>query len=62
MPEDGGPKAPEWLRKAAIAKVVEQLLSENADAYLTSEFGLQPKSQHVRDVADVLYEIATADY
>lgn len=49
---------PDWIRKAAIASVVEALLRD-PEEYLAREFGVQPRTQHVLDVADRLYAIAT---
>lgn len=48
---------PEWIRKAAMAQVLEDLIMD-PEAYLTGQFGLQPRKQHVRDLADLLYDIA----
>lgn len=49
---------PEWIRKAAIASVVADLLRA-PDEYLTREFGLQPMPEHILDLADRLFAIAT---
>lgn len=53
---------PNWehLRKAAIASELAQLIAD-PDKYLTKEFGLQPRGQHIRDLADKLYNLATED-
>lgn len=51
---------PPWLRKAAIASVLADLLTD-PELYLTREFGLQRRADHVVDLADRLYEIATEE-
>lgn len=56
MPE--GATIPEWIRKAAMAALLAELLAD-PEVFLTREFGLQRRDQHVRDLAIRLFDIAT---
>lgn len=51
-------ETPDWIRKAAISAVIADLL-RGPDEYLTREFGLQSMAEHIMDLTDRLFTIAT---